>query len=303
MTAWVIETKNLTKRYKKGTALASVNLKIEKGCIYGLVGRNGAGKTTLLKLLAGHALPSEGQIHLFGAEGNLNRPRRRIGTIVEHPAFFPELTGHQNLEYYRIQKGILEKNAVDKAIKDMGLQELAGKKYKEYSLGNKQRLGLALALLGNPDLLLLDEPINGFDPIGIGEIRKLLLELNQKRHITILISSHNLPELENLMTRVGFIHHGHLIEELDMNQLQEKCQTHIQLQVDKGKKAVAVLEQQLSIHHYEVLPDQVLKIYGEKQLIPHISRVLNQNGIQVYGLKEVGVSLEEYFTGLVGDDK
>ena len=297
----VIKTKQLSKKYKDFTALAPTNLTLEKGCIYGLVGKNGAGKTTLIKMLLGQTTPTTGEVALFGKTGaELAIARRRIGAIVEHPAFYPNLTGRQNLEYYRIQKGIPEKGTVDRVLKNMGLEELANRKFKAYSLGNKQRLGLALSLLGNPDLLILDEPINGFDPMGIIEIRKLLLELNQKRHITILISSHILSELENIITRVGFIDNGQMIEEMEIDELRKKCQRHIELKVDNSEKAVAVLEKELGIMKYEVLRDHVIQVHAGKDLIPKISKVLNDARVEVHSITEIEYSLEDYFIGLVG---
>jgi len=297
----VIETRQLSKKYKHITALSSTNLTIEKGCIYGLVGKNGAGKTTLLKMLLGQTTPTTGELSLFGKTGSeLANARKRIGAIVEHPAFYPNLTGRQNLEYYRIQKGISEKGSVNRVLKDMGLEELADRKFKAYSLGNKQRLGLALSLLGNPDLLILDEPINGFDPMGIIEIRRLLLALNQKRHITILISSHILSELENMITRVGFIDKGQMIEEMEIDELRKKSQRHIELKVDHSGKAVAVLEKALGIMKYEVLLDHVVQVHAEKDFIPKISKALNDAKVEVHSITEIEYSLEDYFIGLVG---
>ena len=297
----VIETMQLSKKYKYITALSPTNLTIEKGCIYGLVGRNGAGKTTLLKMLLGQTTPTTGELSLFGKTGSeLANARKRIGAIVEHPAFYPNLTGRQNLEYYRIQKGITEKENVERVLKNMGLMEFADRKFKAYSLGNKQRLGLALSLLGNPDLLILDEPINGFDPQGIIEIRKLLLELNHKRHMTILVSSHILSELENMITRVGFIDKGRLIEEADMNELRQKCQRYIEVKVDNSEKAVAILEQKLNLTEYKILQGHLIHIYGSEDFTPMISKVLNNADIEVYAITEVGQSLEDYFIGLVG---
>lgn len=299
----LLETKQLSKKYNGFTALSPTNLSIEKGCIYGLIGKNGAGKSTLLRLITGQTPPTSGEIILFGKTGNeLEHARKRTGAIVEHPAFYPDLSGRKNLEYYRIQKGITEKNSVNRVLKELNLLEIADKKFKDYSMGNKQRLGIALALLGNPDFLILDEPINGLDPMGIIEIRKLLLELNQKRHITILISSHILSELETMITRVGFIDKGCLIEEFEMKELQEKCKKYIEVTVDNSEKTVAVLEEKLSIKHYEVLPNHVIHVYEDKKLIPEISKVLNQNDIAIYSLLEKGLTLEEYFIQLIGGD-
>ena len=297
----VIETNKLSKTYKNVTALSPTNLIVKKGCIYGLVGRNGAGKTTLLKLLLGQTPPTTGEITLFGKTGaELANARQRIGAIVEQPAFYPNLTGRQNLEYYRKQKGITEKENVEYVLNNMGLSEFSDRKFKSYSLGNKQRLGIALSLLGNPDLLVLDEPINGFDPQGIIEIRKLLLELNQKHHMTILISSHILSELENMITRVGFIDKGRLIEEMSMEKLRDKCRQYIEVKVNNSEKAVAILEQKLGLTKYEVLQGNVIHIYGSGNFVPKISKELNLADIEVYAMTEMGQTLEDYFVELVG---
>jgi len=297
----LLETKQLSKKYGDFTALSPTSLSIEKGCIYGLIGKNGAGKSTLLRLITGQTNPTSGEIILFGKTGSeLGLARKRTGAIVEHPAFYPDLSGRNNLEYYRIQKGITEKNSINRVLQEVDLLEIADKKFKNYSLGNKQRLGLALALLGNPDFLILDEPINGLDPMGIIEIRNLLLELNQKKHITILISSHILSELETMITRVGFIDKGCLIEALEMRELHEKCQKYIELTVDDSGKAVAVLEEKLLLKHYEVLPDHIIHVYKDKKVIPEISKALNQHDIAIHSLTEKGLTLEEYFIRLMG---
>ncbi len=297
----VLETKQLSKQYGSVTALSPTNLSLEKGCIYGLIGKNGAGKSTLLKLITGQTPPTSGEVILFHKKGKeLEKARKRTGAIVEHPAFYPQLSGRKNLEYYRIQKGITEKSSVERVLKELDLLEIADKKFQDYSMGNKQRLGIALALLGNPDLLILDEPINGFDPMGIIEIRKLLLELNQKKHITILVSSHILSELETMITRVGFIDKGSLIEELEMTELQEKCQKYIEITVDNSEKAVAILEEKLALKHYEVLPDHMIHVYEDKKMIPQISKTLNQHEIAIHSLIERGMTLEDYFIQLIG---
>lgn len=297
----VIKTRQLSKKYKDFAAVQSINLTLEKGCIYGLIGRNGAGKTTLLKMLTGQTKATSGDIYLFGKTGSeLNQVRKRIGAIVEYPAFFPDLTGKQNLEYYRIQKGIAEKSSVNRVLKVLNLLAFSHKKFKHYSLGNKQRLGLALALLGNPDLLILDEPTNGFDPMGMTEMRQTLLELNQKHHITILISSHILSELEHLITKVGLINQGQLIEELEMKVLYEKCQTSIEIKVNEPEKTTAILEERLGLTEYEVLTEGILNVRGSQTLIPQISKVLNEQNIKVYAIKEIEGSLEDYFIQLIG---
>ncbi len=203
----ILATRQLTKRYGHTAVLQRVDMHIEQGQIYGLVGKNGAGKTTLMRLIAAQSLPSEGVIELFGKTSprDLNAQRARVGAIIETPSFYPFLTAEQNLEYYRIQRGIPSRASVGEALELAGLSGAARKKFKHFSLGMKQRLGLALAVMGDPELLLLDEPINGLDPMGIVQFREILQNLNAQRRVTILISSHILSELSNLATHYGFL--------------------------------------------------------------------------------------------------
>ena len=216
MTEQVLTTQALTKRYGAHTAVDRVDLAVNRGEIYGLVGRNGAGKTTLIRMVTGQTLPTGGALALFGASGGkeLSAARARTGVMVETPSFYPYLTARQNLEYYRIQRGIPGKNVVDQVLSEVDLADTGKKTFKNFSLGMKQRLGLALALMARPDFLLLDEPINGLDPEGIVEFRNLLLRLNQERQTTILISSHILSELANLATCYGFIDNGVMLEQI-----------------------------------------------------------------------------------------
>ena len=211
----ILVTRGLTKRYGNHLAVDHVELSIQKGQIYGLVGRNGAGKTTIIRMVTAQTVPTEGEVSLFGASGEreLSKMRARTGAMVETPSFYPYLTARQNLEYYRIQRGIPGKECVDEALEQVRLTDTGKKKFKTFSLGMKQRLGLALALMNHPEFLLLDEPINGLDPEGIVEFRNLLLRLNQERHTTILISSHILSELANLATCYGFLDNGMMLEQ------------------------------------------------------------------------------------------
>ena len=210
MAEHVLVTHGLTKRYGSATAVDHADITIKKGDIYGLVGRNGAGKTTIIRMVAAQTLPNEGTVELFGATGEeqLRKARSRTGAMVEIPSFYPYLTARENLEYYRRQRGIAGAHVVEDALEQVNLADTGKKKFKAFSLGMKQRLGLALALMNRPDFLLLDEPINGLDPEGIVEFRNLLLELNRQYQTTILISSHILSELQNLATCYGFIDKG-----------------------------------------------------------------------------------------------
>lgn len=295
----VFQTGNLTKRYGQAPALDDVSMSIEKGQIYGLVGRNGAGKTTLMRIAAGQILPTQGSLSLFGST-DLESQRGRIGAIVEIPSFYPYLTARQNLEYYRIQRGIPGKGCVEEALEQVRLTDTGKKTFKTFSLGMKQRLGLALALMGRPEVLLLDEPINGLDPEGIVEFRGLLLELNRQRGTTILISSHILTELSNLATVYGFMDKGRLLEQISAEDLHAKCRACLQLTVTDAARAAAVLERDLGLRDFEVLPGQVLRLYSYLEHPQRITAALVTQGVGLLGVENKDTSLEDYFLKLIG---
>lgn len=302
MSNLVIQTNELTKNYGKIAALDHVNLEVKRGQIYGLVGRNGAGKTTLLRLLTGQAFKSEGELSLFGAtsEEEIAKQRKNIGAIIEIPSFYPGLSAKQNLEYYRIQRGIPGIQCVEEALREVDLLDAKDKKYKGFSLGMKQRLGLALALMNKPDLLLLDEPINGLDPFGIIEIRKLLLRLNVEKKITIVISSHILSELENLVTDYGFINEGKLIKQISAKQLERECTRFLEIKVNEVEKMTALIEQKLGCTNYKVTPDQKIILYEYMDRPYVISELAVKEGIQLLDLHVSEINLEKYFMQLVG---
>jgi ABC-2 type transport system ATP-binding protein len=298
----ILETKNLTKKYNNVSVVNNVNLELKQGEIYGLVGKNGAGKTTLLRLITGQAFATEGAISLFDAtsEEELNRGRKRIGAIIEIPSFYSYMTATQNLEYYRIQRGIPGKKCVEEALKEVGLLGAGNKKYKTFSLGMKQRLGLALALMNKPDLLLLDEPINGLDPFGIVEIRNLLLKLNQEKNITILISSHILSELSNLVTYYGFIDNGKMVKQIASEDLTKECNKYLELKVDKVETMTALLETKLGCTSYKVTPDYSIQIYEYLDQPSKISELAVQGGVGLNSIIVKEINLENYFIQLVG---
>ena len=301
MTEQVLTTQALTKRYGAHTAVDRVDLAVNRGEIYGLVGRNGAGKTTIIRMITGQTVPTAGEISLFGATGkDLLKLRARTGVMVETPSFYPYLTARQNLEYYRIQRGIPGKGTVDQVLEETDLADTGKKLFKNFSLGMKQRLGLALALMNRPDFLLLDEPINGLDPEGIVEFRNLLLKLNQERQTTILISSHILPELANLATCYGFIDKGVMLEQITAAALQEKCRACIEVQVEDATAAALVLEQQLGTRDYEVLPGGMLRLYSFLDQPQTVTRVLVEGGVALRAIQSRGANLEDYFLSMIG---
>ena len=281
MSELILRTRELTRRYGRTLALDRASLSVEKGQILGLVGRNGAGKTTLIRLISGQSRPTSGELALFGASSPsaLDRARSRTGVMVETPAFYPYLTAEQNLEYYRIQRGIPGRSCVDEALELVRLTGAGKKKFKTFSLGMKQRLGLALALMNQPEFLLLDEPINGLDPEGIVEFRELLLRLNRERQTTILISSHILSELSALATHYAFIDRGRMLETISAADLRERCRDCLELRVDDAARAAQVLEEQLGTRDFEVLPQERLRLYAFLDQPQTVNRVLMEQGV------------------------
>lgn len=294
--------RNLNKQYGHKQILDNVNLTLETGQIYGLIGKNGVGKTTLMRILTGLAFKTSGEFTLFDKRGEseLDEQRHRIGTMIETPAFFPYMTARQNLEYYRIQRGIVDKNIVEEVLETVDLKDTDKKQFKNFSLGMKQRLGLALALLNSPDLLILDEPINGLDPQGIAEFRAVLKKLNVEKQITMLISSHILLELSSIATYYGFMKDGKMAEEISAVDLEEKCKSYIETQVDDASKVARLLENKLNFNQYEVLENGIIRIYGFYDDPSVISELVVQNGIKLYSLEVRRIQLEEYFLNLIG---
>jgi ABC-type multidrug transport system, ATPase component len=302
MNEMVLRTNGLSKIYGSLHAVDHVNIEIQRGDIFGLVGKNGAGKTTLLRIISGLTFKNSGEFELFSeaSEQGLNRARLRTGCMIETPGFFSFLSARKNLEYYRIQRGIPEKDCIDKVLSIVGLEDTGNKKFKDFSLGMKQRLGLALSLMGSPDFLILDEPINGLDPTGIVEFRELLKKLNREMNITILISSHILGELSQIATVYGFIDNGKLIEQISSKDLLEKCRHCLSVRVSDTSKAAVILEKSLDCTDYEVLNGSEIRIYKYVDTPEVISQAFVSNGIMVSSLSQAGASLENYFIKLIG---
>ena len=299
----VLKTQNLTKRYGNTAAVDNVSITVEKGDIFGLIGQNGAGKTTLMRLITSLTYPDSGEIELFGetSPAKLNEARTRIGSVVEMPALYPNLTAEQNLEYYRIQRGIPEKSVIQKSLELVSLTYTGKKKFKNFSLGMKQRLGLALALLNKPDFIILDEPINGLDPVGIIEMRDLMKSLNEQG-ITLLVSSHILSELAQVANKYAIIHHGRLIKSLTQEELHEECKRAMAVTVDDVSKATVILETGLKVRNYKQISEHELRIYEHFDDPSDITSQLVQAGIRVSSLHEVGDSLEDYYTKIIGGE-
>lgn len=301
----VLKTNNLTKQYNKNVVLDNVNITIKKGDIYGLIGRNGAGKTTLMKIITTLASPTSGTFELFNTcseNDELFDNKKRVGSLIEYPAFYPNLSAYDNLKYYTIQRGIVDKNQINKVLELVNLTGTGKKKVKTFSLGMKQRLGIALAILNSPDFVILDEPINGLDPIGISELRDTFKKLSDNG-ITLLISSHILSELYLLANEFGFLENGKLIKELSKEELDLECSKCIVIKTDDSKKVSVLLEKELNTNNYKVINNEEIRVYDYTDDSDKVSDVLVNNKIKIKGFYESGISLEEYFKEIIKEAK
>jgi ABC-2 type transport system ATP-binding protein len=296
---YVLQTHGLTKTYSGKRAVDQLTMNIERGDIYGFIGKNGAGKTTLIRMVMGLAKPTSGTMELFGSK-NLLKQRSKLGTVIEYPAVFPHMTARDNLMTQCKLLGIRDLSVIDRTLKMVGLQDTGKKKARNFSLGMKQRLAIAIALIGEPEFLFLDEPINGLDPAGIKEIRDLILMLNQEKGITVLISSHILGELEKLATRYGIIDSGRLIDEFSAEELQRRCQSYLKMTVDQPQKACELLQQSCGVESVSIQNEQTILIYDHYEEPGLLNARLNQQGILVSGISLHHTNLEEYFIQATG---
>lgn len=291
--AFAVETTALTKIYGDKAAVKQLDLRVREGEIYGFIGRNGAGKSTTLKMLCGLASPTEGEIRLFGKPVNDSLVRQRLGVLIESAGAYPHLTARQNVTMKAICMGLADDKSVDEVLGMTGLADAGRKKVKHFSMGMKQRLGVALALLGNPDLLILDEPINGLDPEGIREFRYLIKAL-QEEGKTIIISSHILGELSKISTNYGIIKDGEIIEQLTREELEEKCQDYFRIEVQDVRRALALIQETFPKVQTEVADDRGIRVYGLEDGV-EVNRMLIENHISVYASGFHHMDLEEYF--------
>lgn len=296
----ILETNNLEKRYKNFKALNNTNIHIEKGAIYGLIGKNGAGKTTLIRVICGLQKPTSGTYTIYGennASSNITNVRKRMGSIIETPSIYSEMTAKDNLILQYNLVGMPSLDGIDELLKLVGLENTGKKKAKNFSLGMRQRLGIAIALANNPDFLILDEPINGLDPQGIIEIRELIIKLNKEKGITILISSHYLDELSKIATHYGFLDKGTIIKEISNVELMKKMEHKIELKVSNQKEFVKYFEENKI--SYEIIDSKTINVYGEKNLSKFINK-LSQNNLIADDIHETEESLENYYMNLIG---
>ncbi len=302
MSDYVIETRGLTKRFGEQFGVNNLDLHVPPGKIYGLMGRNGAGKTTTMRMLLSLVRPTAGTILLFGHEhrDRQDSTYRKIGSIIESPEFYENLTGPENLQILARLRGQHRKDSVERALAVVGLSNETGKVFASYSLGMKQRLGIAAAIMHEPELLILDEPINGLDPIGIHEIRNFLLMLCKEKGTTIFISSHVLSELEQLADIIGVMHEGRLLEEVDMAELHQRNRQYVAFAVSNVNAAALLLERQFETTDYTIHDDQTLRLFDCLDQRGAINRCFVENGLSVTEMTVSEEKLEDYFSGLIG---
>jgi len=298
---YIIRTINLSKNLKNKEVLTNVNMNIKKGEIYGFLGPNGAGKTTVMKLMMNLLKPTAGEVEIFG--GKLTNKSydvlKRIGSIIEYPVFYEKLTGRENLDLHCEYMGYYDKTFIDKSLNLVGLKDIEKKVVKDYSLGMKQRLGIARAILTKPEILILDEPINGLDPVGIKEVRNLLKMLNKEYGITILISSHILSEIEQIADTIGVINKGILIEEVSMESIREENTEYVEIFTKDYKKAAFILENNLKISNFKIIDNGLIRVYDLKVSQSNISKILILNDIEIEAINKKNSSLEDHFLKLL----
>lgn len=297
---YVLTTSALSKKYGKSKVLNNLTMHIPKGAIYGFVGKNGAGKTTLIRLITGLQDPTSGSYSLYGIENSdkaIIQSRRRMGAVVETPSIYMDMTAEDNLMQQCLILGLPSYEDIPDVLKLVGLENTGSKKAKNFSLGMKQRLGIAIALIGNPDFLVLDEPTNGLDPQGIIEMRELILKLNQEKQITVLISSHILDELSKLATHYGFIDKGHIVREISAAELEAATRKSVLVEVSDTKTLARVLDE--NKNEYEIISDTGAIIYGNIS-ISKLVLALEKENCELISTHEQDESLENYFINLVG---
>lgn len=299
---YVIETKNLTKKYKNFKALDNLNLHVPDGSIYGLIGKNGAGKTTLIRLICGLQKVDNGEYYIYGIKNTdkkILNARSRIGAIVEAPAIYENLSARENVIEELIIHGVPSLEYADELLNLVGLSNIGNKKAGNFSLGMRQRLGIAIALAGNPDMLILDEPINGLDPEGIIDIRELILKLNKEKNITFLISSHYLDELSKIATYYGFVDRGKIINEISKDELISKLKHRIVLKINDAKEFIPYLDKHKIT--YEIENNETINIYSNIKT-PKLISDLSKNNLEIIDILETTETLENYFLNLIGGD-
>ena len=300
---YVIETRELTKRYGQHAAADAVSLHVKRGEIYGFIDRNGAGKTTCMKMICGLTTPTSGGIRLFGKSEQESGPlRSRIGSLIEEPGLYYEMTAYENLKCRCLMTGIDEKGHIDSLLELVGLSYARNRKAKAFSLGMRQRLGIALALTGNPEILVLDEPINGLDPQGIAEMRQLFVRLKEEKHLAIMISSHILEELAKLADTFGIIHDGRLLQEISREQLMEECSSYAEIITTQPEQITASLEK-MGYTRFQIMDKETVRVFERLDETAAMNRQLILDGCTVAQSRIVTAELEDYFFKITGGNR
>ena len=302
---YILQTNHLTKTIGGKELVSNVNLHIKKGEIYGFLGPNGAGKTTVMKMITNLWKPTEGTIEIFGETltPQSYEVLKRMGIIIEFPTFYDHMTGYDNLKLHCEYMGYYNHGSIENALDMLDLSAAAGKPVKNYSLGMKERLGIARAILSKPELLILDEPTNGLDPAGMKQIRDLLKTLCSEYGITIMISSHILSEIESIADTVGIINHGIMMKEIGMKEIEQMSLAYVELSVPDTKKAVYVLSEKLHLTNFKIIEDGQIRIYDNRVSTQELSKVLSLNDVEVIALGKKAETLEDYFLKMTAEVK
>lgn len=301
----ILQTQKLTKSIGGKEIVSNVDIHVNKGDIYGFLGPNGAGKTTIMKMITNLWKPTSGEIELFGEKltPTSYEVLKRMGSIIEYPVFYERLSGRENLELHGEYMGYYSPNSVQKAMDMLELSYTDHKPVRSYSLGMKQRLGIARAILTKPEFLVLDEPTNGLDPAGIKQMRDLLKVLCHEYGITIMISSHLLSEIQNLATKIGVIHHGKMVKEIAIQEILDMNLAYVELTTSNIQHASFVLADKLNIHNFKVVDDNKLRIYEKQSSVEELTKGLAMNDVPIESINGQVESLEDYFLKITGEDK
>jgi bacitracin transport system ATP-binding protein len=298
----ILRTRDLAKTYGRLRAVEGVDLTVRRGEVYGFLGRNGAGKTTTIRLLLALVKPTAGSVEMFGQRvgPNASRVFERVGSMVETPGSYGNLTVRENLDLQRGLLGLRRSQWVDEAIELCGLGPFADKRARSLSLGTKQRLGLARAILHRPEVLILDEPTNGMDPVGIVDVRDLLGRLAAERQTTIIVSSHILAEIQHIATRIGIIHRGRLVEEIDIDALRSNSRTFLEFRVSDPSRASWVLEELCGVRDFSVHEENAIRVFSQFERAAELNRMLLENGVEVSAVRQSEENLEDHFLRMTG---
>lgn len=297
---YIVKLENLTKKYGKSVVVDNANIAMKKGHIYGLIGPNGAGKTTIMKMMAGLAEPTSGEMEFFGEREKLDGERNRISFMIEAPYLDGGMTARQNMEYLRYVRGVADEKRIDEMLEFVGLSNVGKKQVEKFSLGMKQRLGIGMALLSKPEVMILDEPVNGLDPEGIVEMRELLKKLCREEGITIMISSHILAELAELCTDFIIIHEGKILESLSAEELGDKCRQFIAIRTNNISETVTALEQKLQTTNYKVINGDEIHLFEYLEDLEKVSKTITDAGFIITKFMTVNEELENYYLKKVG---